>query len=249
MEQSKARRKRRRFIRRYTSKKIPCEVPPNTTDIDVVHEEVHQPNYPNPDVKSSCDQLLCYQMFKEKYMVEVNKMLLDSLRKKSLERMKASEEYTESDGSDFEETNMVNVNVAQDNINSFEINNAYSKLVENTLSEMKDKCSPSLLLPAITIKRSEEITGTVHIKNNNETEQVPVNVYVERLVDERDTAVRTIRLLRNKVEDLQSRNRKLYCEMNDKIDTIRNFWRNHLVEGETRSGMFVKLAVQKNSSK
>ena len=123
VEQSKARRKRRRFIRRYTSKKIPCEVPPNTTDIDVVHEEVRQPDYPNPDVKSSCDQLLCYQMFKEKYMGEVNKMLLDSLRKKSLERMKASEEYTESDGSDFEETNMVNVNVAQDNINSFEINN------------------------------------------------------------------------------------------------------------------------------
>ena len=90
--------------------------------------------------------------------------------------MQPSEECTESDGSDFEETNMVNV--AQDSINSFEINNAYSKLVENTLSEMKEKCSPSLLLPAITIKRSEEITGTVHIKNNNETEPVPVNVYV-----------------------------------------------------------------------
>ena len=74
-------------------------------------------------------------------------------------------------------------------------------------------------------------------------------MYVERLVDERDTAVKTICLLRNKVEDLQSRNRKLYCEMNDKIDTIRNFWQNRLVEGDTRSGMFVKLAVQKNSSK
>ena len=65
---------------------------------------------------------------------------------------------------------------------------------------MKEKCSPSLLLPAITIKWSEEITGTVHIKNNNETDQVPVNVYVERLVDERDTAVITICLLRNNVQ-------------------------------------------------
>ena len=42
---------------------------------------------------------------------------------------------------------------------------------------------------------------------------------------------------------------KLYCEMNDKIDTIRNFWRNRLVEGDTRSGLCVKLAVRKNLSK
>ena len=40
----------------------------------------------------------------------------------------------------------------------------------------------------------------MHIKNNNETEQVPVNVNVERLVDERDTAVMTICLLRNNVQ-------------------------------------------------
>ena len=123
------------FFKRYTSKKIPCEVTPTTTD--VVHEEVRQLNYPKAEVKSSCDQLFCYQIFQEKYMGEVNKLLLDSLRKKSLERMKASEEYTESDGSDFEETNMV-VNIAQDSINSFEINNAYSKLVENSVRNERE---------------------------------------------------------------------------------------------------------------
>ena len=241
LEQSKARRKRRRSIRRYTSKQRFCEVPQTAT------EEVHQPN--NEKSSTSHDQLLCYQMFKEKYMGQVDKMLLDSLKKKSLERMKACEEYTESDDSDYEESDIINVNPAQDCTDKLEINNAYSKLVENSWSEMKEKCSPSLLLPAVIVEPSENITGTVHIKNNNETEQIPVKVYVEKLVNERDTAVKTIRSLRNKVEDLQSKNRKLYCEMNDKIDTIRNFWRNRLVEGDTRSGMCVKLAVRKNLHK
>ena len=27
--------------------------------------------------------------------------------------------------------------------------------------------------------------------------------------------------------------------MNDKIDTIQNFWRNHLMEGDTRFGIYV----------
>ena len=65
---------------------------------------------------------------------------------------------------------------------------------------------------------------------------------------ERDMAITTIRFLRNQVEDLQSRNRQLYCEMHDKIETVHNFWKNHLVEGDTRSGMCVKLAVQKSLS-
>ena len=103
LEQNKARLKQRRFIRRYTSK-ISCEVPPPVTDLDVLHEEEHQPNNEKLKVQSSTshDQLLCYQLFKEKYMGQVDKILLDSLKKKSLERMKASEEYIESDGSDYE---------------------------------------------------------------------------------------------------------------------------------------------------
>ena len=174
LEQSKARRKRRRSIRRHSSKKIPCEVPPIVTG--VLHEEEHLPNNEKLKVKSSTshDQLLCYQKFKEKYMPQVDKMLLDSLKKKSLERMKASEEYTESDGSDYEESNIVNVNPTRDCIDKLEINNAYSKLVENSWSKIKEKCSPSLLLPAVIVEPSEKITGTVHIKNNNETEQIPV---------------------------------------------------------------------------
>ena len=54
-------------------------------------------------------------------MGQVDKMLLDSLKKKSLERMKASEEYNESDGEDDEENSIVNVNTSQDCIISLKL--------------------------------------------------------------------------------------------------------------------------------
>jgi len=77
-------------------------------------------------------------------------------------------------------------------------------------------------------------------------DKVQVQQYVKEEQD-RDAAFQTIRMLRNKVEELHGDKRKLYYEMNNKIDTVRKFWRNRLVEGDTRSGLCVKLAVQKNN--
>ena len=74
---------------------------------------------------------------------------------------------------------------------------------------------------------------------------VQVQQYIKEVVDERDAAFHTVRLLRNKVEELHSEKRKVYYEMNNKIDTVHKFWRNRLVEGDTRLGLCVKLAVQK----
>ena len=158
--------------------------------------------------------------------------------------MKASEEYVDSDdGSNIREP--INEDKSRD-YRKLDLNNAYIKLVKNSISELENDCSFSLLLPTI-VQPSEQIT--VHIqRGNNEIEKVAVRECIKNLVDDRDTAIKTVRYLRNQVDDLQSRNRKLYCEMNDKIDTVHNFWRNRLVEGDKRSGMCVKLAVQKNLS-
>ena len=242
LEQSKARRKRRKFMRRHAARNTSNEVPLATAD--VLCEENHLNSY-SEKVKEANAKLLCYKKFKDKYMGEVNEMLLNSMKKRSQERMKASKEYVDSDDSSDNSEPKNQVDISQD-CKKFEVDNAYNNLVENSLSEMENNCSPSLLLPAI-VQPSEQIT--VHIKNSsNVVEKLAVKECLENLVDERDTAIKTVRLLRSKVEDLQSKNRKLYCEMNDKIDTVRNFWRNRLVEGDTRSGMCVKLAVQRNLS-
>ena len=236
LEQSKARRKRKRYMRRLAARN---EVT-STTDA-VSHDEGHQ----NQKIEENAShKLLCYKKFKDKCMGGVDEMLLKSMKKRSQERMKASEEYVNSDdGSNSSEP--INEDKSRDR-RKLEVYNAYTKLVKNSVSELENDCSPSLLLPAI-VQPSEQVT--VHVQSgNNELQKVAVRECIENLVDERDTAIKTVRYLRNQVDNLQSRNRKIYCEMNDKIDTVRNFWRNRLVEGDTRSGMCVKLAIQRSLS-
>ena len=240
LEQSKARRKKRRYMKRLAAKK---DVPPTIAAVSYGH----QSHSKKLEEENANYKLVCYKKYKEKYMGEVDEMLMESMKKKSQERMKASEEYVDSDnGSDNNEPiNEVDKSTRTD-CKKCEVNNAYIKLVKRSLSEIENNCSSSLLLPAI-VQPSEQIT--VHVQSgNNEVEKVAVEECIKNLVGERDAAMKTVRYLRNQVEDLQSRNRKIYCEMNDKIDTVRNFWRNRLVEGDTRSGMCVKLAIQRNVS-
>ena len=39
------------------------------------------------------------------------------------------------------------------------------------------------------------------------------------------------------MEDLQSKNQKLHCTMNDRAYTIRRFWRNSILESGSRGVM------------
>lgn len=83
--------------------------------------------------------------------------------------------------------------------------------------------------------------------SNDVIENLSAKQYIESLREERNIAIRSARLLRSLVDELRRKNRKLHCDMHDKIDTVRDFWRNNLVEGSSRSGLCVKLALQKQS--
>lgn len=91
------------------------------------------------------------------------------------------------------------------------------------------QCGPPLLLPAVIQPRNKvrviPVPAECEAKDINQMEQ-----YIEKIENEH------IRVLRNKVEELHGEKRKLYFEMNSKINTVRKFWRNHLVESDTRSG-------------
>ena len=69
--------------------------------------------------------------------------------------------------------------------------------------------------------------------------------YISQLTKERDNALKVARSYRDQVDGLRSSNRKLFCEMNDKIDVIRTFWRNNIAEGSTRAGRCVQMAIKK----
>ena len=128
-----------------------------------------------------------------------------------------------------------------------ECENSYFQLTKtlNTKWEFENDSSPSVLLPAY-VPPLEDIN--VQVKGSNRLAKISAKHYIGCLVTERNEAVLSAQLFRNQVDQLRSKNRKLYCEMHDRIDTIRNFWRNNIAEGSSRAGMYLKMALQKPKS-
>ena len=53
-------------------------------------------------------------------------------------------------------------------------------------------------------------------------------------------------IFRDKAEQLQAENRRLRAEMSEKVEAVRNFWRNSVLEERTRSGRMVMLSLRSN---
>lgn len=193
-------------------------------------------------------QLLAYQKFITRNTKEIDNMIVKGLQDKHKRRLAA----VEKDSSDVEDNceclDFGNVeeekNVEKVESNR-EVDKAYAALVNESVNS--SECGPTLLLPAI-IQPVDKMKVVISSTDSEIKDPVQAERYVKQVEEDRDAAFQTVRLLRNKVEELHSEKRKLYFEMNNKIDTIRKFWRNHLVEGDTRSGLCVKLAVQKVSN-
>ena len=121
----------------------------------------------------------------------------------------------------------------------------YNKLQKTVMSLQNDDYN-SFLLPSLLPTRDNV---TVSVKGVNDAvlkvaTETSAAKYLKQVIDERNTAVRQTLCYRDLVEDLQSKNRMLHCTMNNRIDTVRNFWRNNILEGSTRGGLCVKKALE-----
>ena len=149
--------------------------------------------------------------------------------------MKVAEKYDLESPSDTESSyDMGEVEEVQGRstrVEDTEVNEAYAALVNE--AKCSSNCGPPLLLPAV-IQPANKVKVSTEVKD-----MVEVEHYIKEVEHERDAAFQTVKILRNKVEQLHSDKRKLHYDMNNKIDTVRTFWRNRLVEGDTRSGLFV----------
>ena len=54
------------------------------------------------------------------------------------------------------------------------------------------------------------------------------------------------RQYRNLAEQSQSDKRLLKSNMEEKIETVRDFWRNIIIEGDSRGGRMVRAALIRN---
>ena len=133
---------------------------------------------------------------------------------------------------------------------SEQIDDDYSTLQQSLLNEVMQPGSnkySSLLLPPF-VQKCGSVKVFVEGTNNlvlSTASRMTVEHYISQLSNERNAALEEARSYRNQVDELRTKNRKLHCEMNDRVDVIRNFWRNSIAEGSTRAGLCV-LSAQKN---
>lgn len=73
----------------------------------------------------------------------------------------------------------------------------------------------------------------------SDIQRVEVVALVKDLCERENKATRNARLYRDKCTQLKHRCR----ELEEEKEGVRYFWRNQIMEGQSRSGMLVKLAV------
>lgn len=180
-------------------------------------------------------------------MAEVDNMLMEKLRQKAIQ-WKYDYDHADNETNTDDELEpkvQMKANLISHEEDCKKVNDSYAELMEscNNKFEIEKDCSPSLLLPAF-IPPMEKVEVLVK-ESNNVIEKMAAKQYIEYLHEEQKAAISSARLYRSQIDELRKKNRKLYCEMHDKVDTIRNFWRNNIAEGSSRGGMCVKLAKQK----
>lgn len=96
-----------------------------------------------------------------------------------------------------------------------------------------------LLLPSVS---SVPCQITIPCDITTAVEKTYVASCIEDIRTERDKALRDTLLYRN-IAELRREKRVLHTKLTGKCETIRDFWRNNLVEGCTRGGRMVREAL------
>ena len=130
------------------------------------------------------------------------------------------------------------------------IQKKYSDLQETLMDENTKDEFHTLLLPSF-VPDLKDVEVHVCTQNSVAREAVKISVqrYITELQQERNDALKSAQSYRNIVDDLQQKNRRLQCEMNNRCDTIRNFWRNNIGEGGTHGGKMVRASLCKTGTK
>lgn len=129
------------------------------------------------------------------------------------------------------------------------IEKKYNDLQATLMVENATDAFQTLLLPSF-IPDSEEVEVHVCTQNSVAKEAIKISVqhYITQLQQERNDAIKNAQSYRNIVDDLQRKNWRLQCEMNDRCDTIRNFWRNNIKEGGTHGGKMVCASLRSHKT-
>lgn len=115
----------------------------------------------------------------------------------------------------------------------------YNGIAEDSMK--KDKCD-SLLLPAINIPAA----SATHYKHYG-VKGIDRVIFASAIKKEQEKTHKALEdaiFYRNLAERLRKEKRQAVSNMNDKVELVRDFWRNTILEGSTRGGRMVKKALE-----
>ena len=119
----------------------------------------------------------------------------------------------------------------------------YEKLADDSVSDDIN----ALLLPSTSQSSSDPpedlaaslgLTGVARVFFQD-------SIQLER--EKRMKAVREAQLYRDLAEKMRREKRNIVSGMNEKIELVRDFWRNNIKEGTSRAGTMVKKALLKKN--
>ena len=110
----------------------------------------------------------------------------------------------------------------------------------NSLDNLEQ--SDILFLPSVSVpsQKDVEVTGAA-----SGAQRIMIVNYIQTVQEDRDKALQEAQSNRNAAERLKHQNRCLKNEMHSRCEVIRDFWRNNVVEGATRSGLILREALQR----
>lgn len=169
-------------------------------------------------------------------------------RRKIYEQREAEEKEKEEDKEETISCRLKNIEDPPSNLDEGDSQHLQEQYLEIQQEATKSEASvyTPLLLPSF-IPSSEGIRVFIEGTQDKITHTVSklsAEKYIEHLHRERDHALEQARLFRNQVDEVRSKSRQMCTKLNDRVDVVRNFWRNKIAEGSTRAGRCVRQAIK-----
>ena len=124
-----------------------------------------------------------------------------------------------------------------------EILRCQAEVYRETSEESMESPNAALLLPSVCVEEANISTINLPQLNVTGIDRIAVVRHIESANEEKRKAQQAALCYRNMAERLQKEKRELETTLNEKVELVRDFWRNNIKEGSTRAGKMVQRAL------
>lgn len=168
--------------------------------------------------------------------VNFHKEQIDELKHNEREEERKMKEQMARDNErkEVQLKHMESIHTVEDQYDHYKADTA-EKSGDKSLDDTQPLLLDAVLVPIEEHEPSCSLKNPVVVAQCTET--------IRRARKERDEALHTAQRYRNMAEIARKEKRDLKSKLEGKIETVRNFWRNQIVEGNSRSGRILRESL------